>query len=407
MPSAARPVLAVWTLLIVLFCAVAPVPAAAVILRSPSAPREATASATAAPEPGECSGRVPVQPDQAPVLAHFYIWFTSSSWYRAKTDFPAIGRYSSNDTSVMRQQVTQAREAGIDGFIVSWKSTDTLNPRLAALRDIAAEMDFKLAITYQAQDFDRNPLPVAQVQQDLKWLADTYANDSVFHVLGSRPVVALSGTWLYSEEELRSITEPVASQLMVLATEKDVEGYQRVAPAVEGELYYWSSADPAETAGYQEKLLAMANAAREDCGVWVAPVSPGFDAREVGGSAIVDRRDGETLRRSWEAGLATVPDAIGVISWNEFSENTHIEPSKAFGTRYVDALRELTGAPPPPGGELDSSQTQGTTSMLQSGLALSAAVGSVLLVTALAIRRRHHTGGRGGCPTGQQSSSLP
>jgi hypothetical protein len=392
--SAARPVLAVWTLLILLFSAVAPAAATAAVPASPSAPAGAAASASAAPEPGECPGRMPVQPDEAPVLAHFYIWFTSSSWYRAKTDFPAIGRYSSNENSVMRTQVEQAREAGIDGFIVSWKSTDDLNHRLEALRGIAAEMDFKLAITYQAQDFERNPLPVAQVQRDLELLASTYASDPVFHVLGARPVVAISGTWLYSEEELRSITEPVASRLMVLATEKDVEGYRRVAPAVEGELYYWSSGDPAETAGYQEKLLAMANAAREDCGVWVAPVSPGFDAREVGGRRIVDRRDGETLRRSWEAGLATVPDMVGVISWNEFSENTHIEPSEDFGTRYVDVLRELTGAPPPPGGELDSSQARGGPSMLQTGLALSAAAGSVLLVTILGIRRRRRMGDR-------------
>jgi hypothetical protein len=215
-----------------------------------------------------------------------------------------------------------------------------------------------------------------------------YASDPVFHVLGTRPVVAISGTWLYSEAELRAITEPVASRLLILATEKDVEGYQRVAPAVEGELYYWSSGDPDDTGGYQQKLLTMANAAREDCGVWVAPVSPGFDGREVGGDRTVDRRDGETLRSSWDAALATVPDMIGVISWNEYSENTHIEPSEAFGTRYVDELRQLVGAPPPPGGELDSSQNQGATSGLQTGLALSAAVGSVLVVTALGIRRR-------------------
>src|SRR5205085_2653265 len=121
------------------------------------------------------------------------------------------------------QQVAQARAAGIDGFIVSWKSTDVLNQRLAALRQVAADDGFKLAITYEAQDFNRNPLPVAQVRDDLEQLADTYADDPVFQVLGSRPVVAISGTWHYTADELRSITAPVASRLMVLATEKNTE----------------------------------------------------------------------------------------------------------------------------------------------------------------------------------------
>ncbi|TFV74839.1 hypothetical protein E4P39_11245 [Blastococcus sp. CT_GayMR19] len=340
----------------------------------------------------DCPAHTTVQPGQAPVLAHFYIWFQPSSWNRAKTDFPTVGRYSSSQTSVMRQQVAQARAAGIDGFIVGWRSTDTLNPRLAALRSVAEDNDFKLAITYQAQDFNRNPLPVAQVQRDLEELAATYADDPVFHLLGRRPVVALSGTWHYTEEELRSITAPVASRLLVLATEKNVADYERVAATVEGELYYWSSGDPEQTRGYREKLLDMANAVREHCGVWVAPVMPGYDARELGGTRVVVRRDGETLRSSWEAALATVPDAIGVISWNEFSENTHIEPSTGFGTRYLDVLGDLTGAPPPPGKELDSSDPQGVGSPARAAFTVGTVVALVALLAVLGIRRRRQGG---------------
>jgi hypothetical protein len=353
-----------------------------------AAPPVQAAPPPSSPAVGACPVRPPAQPEEAPVLAHFYIWFQPSSWNRAKIDFPAVGRYSSSQTSVMRRQVAQARAAGIDGFIVSWKSTDTLNRRLSALRGIAADSDFRLAITYQAQDFNRNPLPAAQVRRDLEELADTYADDPVFHLLGPRPVVALSGTWHYTEEELRSITDPVASRLMVLATEKDRQGYERVAPAVEGELYYWSSGDPQQTPGYQEKLLAMANAVRQRCGLWVAPVMPGFDARELGGHRVVDRRDGATLRSSWQAALTTVPDVVGVISWNEFSENTHIEPSTAFGTRYLDVLRELTGAPPLPEKELDSSDPQAAGSSTRAALTVSAGGGLVLLIAVLGLWRR-------------------
>jgi hypothetical protein len=338
-----------------------------------------------------CPDRPPAQPDHAPVLAHFYIWFTASSWNRAKSDYPAVGRYSSDQASVMTRQVQQARGAGIDGFLVSWKSSDVLNARLATLRDVAAANDFKLGITYEAQDFNRDPLPVTQVRTDLEEFADRYADDPVFRVLGTKPVVAISGTWHYSEAELHEITDPVSSRLLLLATEKNVEGYQRVASAFQGDLYYWSSADPERTPGYAQKLIAMANAVRANCGVWVAPVAPGFDARQIGGTSVEDRRNGATLRSSWQAALSTVPDALGVISWNEYSESTYIEPSEQFGTRYLDVLRALTGAPPPPGGQVDSSDPQGSGSGLQGTLAASAVLGSVILVTALGTwRRRGH-----------------
>jgi hypothetical protein len=348
----------------------------------------ATASVTAAPPAAQCPSRTPAQPDHAPVLAHFYQWFTTSSWNRAKIDYPAIGRYSSDDTKVMTKQVTEARSAGINGFIVGWRSTPSLDSRLAALRGVAAANDFKLAITYQAQDFGRKPLPVAQVQHDLQKLADTYGNDPVFQVLGSRPVVALSGTWNYSEQDIRSMTAPVASRLMVLATEKNAAGYQRVAAAVEGELYYWSSPDPQHTPNYVKTLLAMANATRAKCGVWIAPVAPGFDARLVGGHSVVDRRNGGTLRSSWQAALSTVPDAIGIISWNEFSENTFIEPSVKTGTRYLDVVRDLIAAPPPPAKETDSSSPQGVGPTNTAFIAASVTVGTILLVTIVGVSRR-------------------
>src|SRR5690348_5256074 len=66
-----------------------------------------------------------------PVLAYYYIWFDSQSWDRAKTDLPLLKAYSSDDRKVMQQHIQWAKQSGITGFIVSWKSTPTLNRRLA------------------------------------------------------------------------------------------------------------------------------------------------------------------------------------------------------------------------------------------------------------------------------------
>ena len=278
--------------------------AASMLGSGPVAAADVQGGTTCAAKPASATGDVPV-------LAHFYIWFNASSWNRAKKDYPAVARYSSDQISVMRTQAEQARAAGIDGFIVGWRSTDTLNSRLAQLRNVAHDAGLQLALTYQAQDFNRDPLPVAQVRHDLEQFADAYGDDPVFQLLGPRPVVALSGTWLYSEEELRSIAAPVASRLLLLGTEKSVSGYERVAPVVEGNLYYWSSADPEKTPHYRDKLQAMSDAVHARCGLWVAPVAPGFDARDVGGRSVVDRRDGDTLAGVLEGGHSLEPGRGG------------------------------------------------------------------------------------------------
>ena len=74
-----------------------------------------------------------VRGGRAPLLAYYYLWFDPSSWQRAKTDYPRLGRYSSDDASVIRTHIAWARSAGIDGFVVSWKSTAVNNRRLELL----------------------------------------------------------------------------------------------------------------------------------------------------------------------------------------------------------------------------------------------------------------------------------
>ena len=49
----------------------------------------------------------------------------------------------------------------------------------------------------------------------------------------------------------------------------------------------------------------------------------------------------ETLTKVWNINAASHPDGWFGISWNELVENTHFEPSVAYGTRYLDALSTL------------------------------------------------------------------
>lgn len=299
-------------------------------------------SLTVQPVPGYAA---PGTPSRVPLFAFYYIWFDPSSWDRAKIDYPALGRYSSDDPRVMAQHIAWAKSAGIDGFIVSWKDNATNDRRLRLLMDVARKADFKLAMIYQGLDFSRNPLPVSQVAADFVTFRDQYASDPVFYRVDGKPLTIWSGTWAFSHDDVAKVTGPVRAAVKVLNTEKSVADYQRIADVTDGDAYYWSSVNPDTNQNYGTKLDAMAQAIHQDGKYWIAPFAPGFDARLVGGSNTVDRRDGQTLRVEYATAVHASPDALGLISWNEFSENSYVEPSQKYGTRFLDVLRELRGTP--------------------------------------------------------------
>lgn len=294
-----------------------------------------------------------------PLFAYYYIWFNADSWNRAKTDYPLLGRYSSDERDVMRKHVQRARKAGIDGFIVSWKSTPVLNRRLARLAEVAEAARFKLLVIYQGLDFEREPLAATRVARDLDVFWSRFAEREAFDVF-SKPLVIWSGTPEFTRAQLGSVTRPWRGRLLILASERNVDGYRRVADLVDGNAYYWGSVNPATYLRYPEKLAEMGNAIHQQGGLWIAPAAPGFDARLVGGTSVVPRRDGATLRTQLDAATASAPDALGLISWNEFSENTHIEPSRAYGSRYLEAVEDVRGAELPELPDFDSSEPAAT-----------------------------------------------
>jgi hypothetical protein len=334
-------------------------------------------------QPAPTQGKA-TKTDPIPVLAYYYIWFDTQSWDRAKTDYPLLGRYSSSNVDVMRQHIQWAKAAGITGFIVSWKSTDKLNPRLQKLIQVADEEKFKLAIIYQGLDFSRKPLPVAQVDADMSYFIEHFADDPAFAIF-EKPLVIWSGTWEYSRQDVEKVVLGKREHILILASEKNVDGYTRLADLVDGDAYYWSSVNPDTFPGYAEKLAGMSTAVHARGGLWIAPASPGFDARLIGGKTVVDRKNGQTLQTQFNTALQSSPDAIGLISWNEFSENSHIEPSEQYGRRYLNVLAKIRHTPGPFVRDFDSSEPGDT--LPQLGWDRVVALGSlgVLIVVGLII----------------------
>ncbi|HKC29203.1 MAG TPA: endo-1,3-alpha-glucanase family glycosylhydrolase, partial [Jatrophihabitans sp.] len=256
---------------------------------------------------------------------------------------------------VLRAQVQQARSVGIDGFITSWKDTPVLDRRLQLLLSIAASEQFHVGVVYQSLDFARHPLPIATVRAGMTYLVQRWGSSLRLPPF-QRPVIIWTGTDEYSVADVRSVRAALGDRAYLLAASKSVSGYQRVAGIVDGEAYYWSSADPRSRAT-PAKLDQLSREVHKDGGIWFAPAAPGFDGRTLAHTRVIPRDGGSTFRLSLEDAYASRPDAVGVISWNEWSENTYIEPGRRYGTQELTVLRDYLrtaaaggrGAAPPGG----------------------------------------------------------
>ena len=241
---------------------------------------------------------------------------------------------------------------------MSWKSTPVLNRRLERLIQVARDEHFKLSIIYQGLDFEREPLPVDAASRRT-WTSSSSAMRT------SRSSTCSTCRWWSGRApgtsrrgRSRGSRRAGRGRLLILASERNTDAYRRLADVVDGDAYYWSSVNPDTFPGYEAKLREMGRAVHARGGLWIAPAAPGFDARLVGGTRVVAREGGATLRKQFAAAVGSSPDAVGLISWNEFSENSHVEPSLDHEERYVQVLGELTraGAGSGFGVEADSSE---------------------------------------------------
>lgn len=345
--------------------------------------------------------------DNAPVFAHYYMWWTALHWtnklgaeYQTNGSSPLVpalihqdgctasSRFSGNTlldvppelylvdqdaAGTFDLHISQAAAAGIDGFSVAWPGDGTVgqtptsnrwNQRLAAMIDAVERFnegggDFRLMVAYQSRRADRSPRPVTEVTNDLEYLAREYAQHAVFSIddITDRAMVIWMGSSSYTPEEIRTASRSIRGKITLIGNEHRLDGWQRgAAGSFDGDHWYWSSQNPTKNPWSFEQLEALANVIRDDAKLWLAPIAPGFNISNFGlGGTCVPREDGETMRRLYEGNVRSQPDLWLIISWNEFLENTYVQPSLRYGSRYLDLIREIFGPP-----EVASSAAVGT-----------------------------------------------
>lgn len=312
------------------------------------------------------------------VGAHYYMWYgeggNGEEWVHETPVTPTLGEYDSQDPDVIDQHIRWAVEHGINWFSVSWwgpggYEDETLKDHVLE-SPLADELQYSILFespgllpsedgTY---DFDDEET-VAALVEAMEYLAETYFGREEYLRIDGRPVVTFYLAREFTGDfggALEAVADAIGEELYVI-----------------GDLVYWMNPDstmlpdfePFDAAtGYnmhmnQEDIDEnFVDRVLDQYGTWadgladtdvafVPGVLPGYDDTHI---EHVDRPDHPIIEASperFEAYCDGVneyvspdPNAVLITSWNEWYENTQIEPHEEFGTEYLEVVADSLAA---------------------------------------------------------------
>jgi len=257
---------------------------------------------------------------QRPLVGvHYFAWYRleHNGWGNGLTTvprdapIPAVGRYDSSDTDVIATQIRQMEEAGVDVAIVhviagdarTWTNARTFVDRLSGHRLRAAVVLDGL----YADDAATKRTWVEKVKAE-------FSGDSHYLQYHGGPLIMLYSAPL-------NFDVPGVVLRNVYWTDVYDSGRNTFNPSHRLEPRDWPF-----WAGHPQPLVNG-----------MVPVLPGYTDAALGRSRtmVLPRRDSELYRAQWDRALALHPEMIFIYSWNEYFEQTAIEPTDAWGDRYL------------------------------------------------------------------------
>jgi glycoprotein endo-alpha-1,2-mannosidase len=223
----------------------------------------------------------------------------------ASSFYPRRGAYSSTDTRVLADQMTEIRHAGIAEVIVSWWGRGSFEDRgLRAIARAAGRAGLVTAVHLE-------PYPgrsAETVADDLRYLAGRGVRDVYVYEAGDLPATA----WA-------AVPRPAGMRLFAQTG--------RVGLAAAGRFDGVYTYDLLALGGRTfKRLCGEARAAGLLC---LPSVGPGYRAvRATRDARVKPREAGRTYDAMWLAALRAGADGVTVTSYNEWHEGTQIEPAE-------------------------------------------------------------------------------
>lgn len=282
------------------------------------------------------------------VWAFYYPWYYRNQWYtnEALIDTPIDGPHTSSDPDVIEMHIQQALSAGIDGFIVSWwGENDYTDQNLKIILDVASEYDFK--ITIYLESLGDGPRSEEELKSMFLSFFRSYGNDSRYYRVDGNPVIFVWAVESHPPAVWESIISDVehagyTGVYIAMTSQPDYLGVFNglhlygIVGIDNLSLVYERLSIACRTCGYLHES--------EERFLWAATMCPGYDDRKIPGRTGIyqPRENGEYYKTTCEAALNSRPDWLLITSFNEWYENTHIEPSVSYGQTYLDLTRTFS-----------------------------------------------------------------
>jgi hypothetical protein len=270
------------------------------------------------------------------------------------SDLP-VTQYNSSDDTTIDEQLHEAMNAGITGFISSWWGPDDITDKnFAKLLTHAATLEQSTGYHFSATIYFESNAPAfkdsASMVNALRYVISHYGNDPHFFHWHGKPVIFFwnqlgNGRTLNTWASIRSQADP-HNQTIWSAEGTDThlldvfDGIHLFSAA------YWgiqqnniSTVDQS----FRAKVDAY-NQAHHTQKIWAAGVLPGYDDTRIPGrkgTYVVQRNNGATYQASWTGALSSNPDWITITSFNEWYEGSMIEPSVTYHNLYLNITQQF------------------------------------------------------------------
>jgi glycosyl hydrolase family 99 len=280
--------------------------------------------------------------------AFYYPWYHLGSWSQPELRDRPEKPYESGDPNMIVGHIEAARSAGIDGFVSSWWGPGSFTDRnLPLLLDLAQERAFLVSLYFETLT-DSGARNAEEIFNWLAYAISRYGEHPAFMKINGKPLIVIWASDSVPLETWRRIFTKLRTQGLdavylsmgfggqSLEVFDGVHDYS-ISESTISDLTKTYKLNSRVTRFYH--LLADASTPK----ISVATVQPGYDERSIPGrkGAFRDREGGAFYRGTFEAALSSDPDWIFITTWNEWYENTHIEPSQLNGEKYLTITHEF------------------------------------------------------------------
>lgn len=287
------------------------------------------------------------------VGAYYYAWYRGRWLDKVSGPPPSLGEYDNTvHGPVVREHMREMSGAGVDFVAVSWDA----NTYIEHVFEAASAAGLRVTVLYESltRASGRHKKVTRddglRVAEDLA-LLDEYLGEPCWLRVDDKPVVMIYVTRNYQEDETFDAIRDAIGRAYLVGDE--VFWGHALRPARMAKLdaltsYNWYQPGRFSGDGDQAADSFVANVERELASLWMTvpywPVAmPGYDdtgVRPQKKHPILPRGDGRTFRATLGSALARRPPTLMVTSYSEWYEGTQVESSPAYGSLYLNALRD-------------------------------------------------------------------